>query len=675
MNHHPGFDFIAICAYAVIAILVVAFVLLAFRDVGRLRTGIFRAWAIGRTTIAEAWNARIWAIVPIWFLICLVISLLVRPYSAASQVEIYLTILLRAQLVMLLVYLGILSCVSLPRERERRTLITTGSKPISRLELLLGKVMGICAAGLAMLVLMTIITWGFMAVINMHIRHDAAVLYAHEKHSYNALVRRIPPEPGIRYTAQHGVLQAQNYYTGTLRIAGLINYQTNPPERALKGGSSETLYFEFPSLPGTFASPPVFLLRFVVLRMNPGAKPNAPAQQTSAMLQPVKIHVTAVLRANPMVTAQQSLTLNQNGTVEWRPKNWTQFFSLYDPVTGQLYDPGPVLLKVTCPTLGAYLFFGAGTKAQPAACLALNLDQSRVPAGMMSPKPNPVITGFKSNNKQEIVGPSYSHPGIPAEVASFEFPHLPDKKIPIGKHGNFTVHLFLSVDKQENEALPAIADITAFTLADPTHPVRMQLRFAEKHLTVMKLPKSLLDASPLVINIQSNYPGHWIKLTQNSVQIVRPPSPFIVNLAKSEFIIFCEVVLLVVIGVTASARLGWPVAMLATMVCYVLGNLFHFVYQLMIQGGFGLYGPYIDSKMKGLWYYQIGSFITAVMVKMLYALVRLMPDFTKFDPLHDIIISRNLPWQVPAVDAGWTLACALPILALGYLLLRRQELA
>lgn len=675
MNHHPGFDYIALCAYAVIGVLVVAFVLLAFRDVGRLRTGMFRAWAIARTTMAEAWHARIWAVVPIWFVICLVISLLVRPYSPASQVEIYLTILLRAQLVILLVYLGILACVSLPRERERRTLITTGSKPISRLELLLGKVMGVCAAGLAMLVLMTAITWGFMVVINMHIEHDAAVLYAHEKHSYNALVRRIPPEPGVRYTARHGVLQAQNYYTGTLRIAGLINYKTNPPERALKGSSSETLYFEFPSLPANIVSPPAFVFRFVVLRMNPGTKPNASARQTQAMLQPVKIHVTAVLRDNPMVTAQQSLTLNHNGMAEWTPKHWTNFFSLYDPTTGQLFDPGPVLLKVTCPTLGAYLLFGAGTKAQPTACLAVNLDRSRVPASVMAPTPNPVITGFKSNNKQEIVGPSYSHPGIPAEVASYEFHGLPDKKIPIGKHGNFTVHLFLSVDKQENEALPAIADITAFTLADPAHPIRMQLRFAEKHLTVLKLPRRLLDHSALVINIQSNYPGHWIKLTQNSVQIVRPPSPFIVNLAKSEFIVFCEVVLLVVIGVTASARLGWPVAMLTTMVCYVLGNLFHFVYKLMILGGFGLYGPYIDSKMKGLWYYQIGSFITAVMVKMLYALVRLMPDFTRFDPLRDIIISRNLPWIVPAADALWTVACALPILALGYLLLRKQELA
>ena len=63
------------------------------------------------------------------------------------------------------------------------------------------------------------------------------------------------------------------------------------------------------------------------------------------------------------------------------------------------------------------------------------------------------------------------------------------------------------------------------------------------------------------------------------------------------------------------------------------------------------------------------------MVKMLYALVRLMPDFTRFDPLRDIIISRNLPWIVPAADALWTVACALPILALGYLLLRKQELA
>ena len=133
--------------------------------------------------------------------------------------------------------------------------------------------------------------------------------------------------------------------------------------------------------------------------------------------------------------------------------------------------------------------------------------------------------------------------------------------------------------------------------------------------------------------------------------------------------------LLIVIGVVAGTRLGWPVALLTTMVCYMLGNLFSFIAQLHAANGFELLNYVENNKLQGVWYYQIGSIISAGMTKVLYILVHLLPDFTRFNALHFIVRSLNMPWSILAINIFWTLVCVLPTLALGYLLLRKQELA
>ncbi|HMD54939.1 MAG TPA: hypothetical protein VKJ65_10355, partial [Phycisphaerae bacterium] len=614
------------------------------------------------------WSGRMWAIPIIWFIVCVILNVsIVRGYIAADEVRIRLSIFLQAQEVLVLLYLGIMACVTLPRERERKTIITTGSKPISRLELLLGKVVGLSAAAFVLLLMMMIPTWVYMKMVDHRIKSDAAALYASQKQDYDKLIRNVPPSEGTQYVAQHGVLEAQNLITGTMRIAGLIKYTTDPPSRALKGGSNETLYLNFPSLPASSLYPPGFAFDFPILRL---------ANTTG----PVKINVTLVSRLNPMHQENATLTLqDQNGVgvALYIPKDPTQFFSYMDPQTGEVFDPGPVYLMVNCNTFETYLVVSDGLNSIKASCLALNLDAGRTPdhQDFMAPDPMPEITGFEAYNRQEIVGPDPNHPELPAEVASFAFGDLSKIHIPIGPDGNFTVHMILGVDKQSNEDKPAVVQVNAYDVDNPNAGVQQFAVVDEQNITTLKLPSTLLGASDLVIDLRSTVPGHWITMTQDSVQIVQPPSPFILNLAKSEIVIFFETVLLITIGVTASTVLSWPVALLVALVCYILGNLFVFVTDLASTGGLSILTAYQQQQLSGVWYYQVGSFISGVLVRMLNMLVHLMPDFTKFDSQSFIVQSHDMPWSVLAYNAGWTLAFMFPALALGYLLIRKQELA
>lgn len=660
---HHSINYMSLVADAVIVIILIAFVLTAFRDIARIGTGISRAWAVGRTTFIEAWHNRMWAIPIIWLVICLILGFsIVRGYTPGSEVRVYLTIFIRAQEIILLVYLGILACLALPRERERKTLITTGSKPVTRLELLLGKIMGLGAAALAMLLVMMLFTWAFMKVVDHRIRADAMAVYQVQKKNYNTLVRHVPPDFGLLYTAEHGVLQAQNYITGTLRIAGMINYATNPPTRYLKGGSTETVYFEFPSIPANLTYQPDFLFRFGLLP--PG--------------HPAKIHITAIQRDNPMVTEEATVKLNPAGAAAWTPKHPFRFFSYSDPQSGKVFNPGPVVLKVMCPTFHVYLQIGDGTHLNNTSCIVTGVNAAMLHqhgVDYILPKPDPVITGFKENGWQEITGPGKTG-RTPPEVASWEFKHLNPLDIPKTKNGKFTVHLLCGVSKETNEAIPTNAALIAYSRDDPTNPVRMlRLHINEKRVTVVHLPERLLDGSPLIVNISSIVHGHWLKIKTNSVRIMQKPSSFIGNLFKTELIVFCEVILLVTIGVVSGTALGWPVALLTTMCCYILGNLFHFISVLAKANGFELLNLVQQHRLQGVWYYQLGSFISGVMVHILDILVYLLPNFTRFSPLPYITASRNMPWLFLAQNIFAAIISMIPAVAFGYIVMRKRELS
>ena len=56
-------------------------------------------------------------------------------------------------------------------------------------------------------------------------------------------------------------------------------------------------------------------------------------------------------------------------------------------------------------------------------------------------------------------------------------------------------------------------------------------------------------------------------------------------------------------------------------------------------------------------------------------LAQMLPDFRRFDPTVHILQFRNMPWSELGVDALWMVIFALPIIAVGYLMIRKQELA
>ena len=88
-----------IISYSLIGLLMLGFLLLAWRDLVMLvrrpmkrkgqftgmGMGLARVWAVGRTTMIEAWAGRVWLLPVLWFVAVMLLISVVRPFDETER--------------------------------------------------------------------------------------------------------------------------------------------------------------------------------------------------------------------------------------------------------------------------------------------------------------------------------------------------------------------------------------------------------------------------------------------------------------------------------------------------------------------------------------------------------------------------------------------------------------
>ena len=682
-------------AYSLLGLFVIAFLLLAWRDLAMLvrrpkgmGTGLSRLWAVARTCVAEGWTAKAWMVIPIWLGVCFLINLRVSTHSddVRERIGIYMMTLLRGQEYLLLVLMGMLACFSLPRERERRTIITTGSKPLSRLELYLGKVAGFSTLAAVFLLAMGVITYGYLFIADTYGSHESQVRYNLMKTDFDkGAPGAVPPPDGLRLDAERGVLQADNsiFAKGGMQVAGAIEVRGDKIFKFLKGGSTEHLVLRFPTLfQGAGMPTPGFFFRFEAVPLAPN----------TTLPSEIRIQVQLFAERNLSNTKSYPIALK---AVENNPGEYWASWRPPEPF-GIISDDryyGPIHLDITCLTDKIMLVVLDGSTPDQHNIFAI--DSADVPPGaQVYPLAPARLLGFEKYNLQQFEGPkakefaprsfqSMSSDELDAlasqlEAATWRFraADISGGRVPLNKDGTFTLSLYLDVDKVDNVDWPTSAYVIAYNQLTLQNPVRVPTVVAEKRLTEIRLPASLLTAdADLFIDVRCITPGHWLGAADVSARLPLGETPFVWNLAKAELVILLEVLLLIVVAVMASIRLGGAVAVLLTAFCYFF-SIFVDSIQKVAEGGLlDMFSPSEQRDLSGSFIFHAGSAFYGVLIKITYFVVKLMPDFRIFDPLEYITHWRNMPLVDLGVIAAWTLLYAIPMLALAYLLVRRQELA
>lgn len=154
-----------------LGVVLVAF-LLGIRDVVRLSPT--RIYAVASVCFRESIRRKVLLIIPLAIAGVLGVTLFQRAFDEQDAVRQTLKFCLFATGLILVLTLIIVSCTNLPREIDNRVIYTIVTKPTTRLEIILGKIVGFSGVSLTVLATMGLFTWLFLHAISFSYQRDIA---------------------------------------------------------------------------------------------------------------------------------------------------------------------------------------------------------------------------------------------------------------------------------------------------------------------------------------------------------------------------------------------------------------------------------------------------------------------------------------------------------------------
>ena len=153
------------------AVVFLGIVLYGFGDLVRLSVG--RIWAISGVCFHESVRRKVWLITPLAILGVIIVSQLQRPVDERDAIRQTIKFCLFATGLLVTITAIILACTNLPREIENRVIYTIVTKPTTRLEIVIGKILGFARVSALILLIMGVFTWGYLRL--RAVRFDSGI--------------------------------------------------------------------------------------------------------------------------------------------------------------------------------------------------------------------------------------------------------------------------------------------------------------------------------------------------------------------------------------------------------------------------------------------------------------------------------------------------------------------
>jgi hypothetical protein len=719
-----NWGWIATSAIAVFGLLIVG-----FADTRRF--SLTRAWAISSVCFAESIRKRVLWITPLAIIAVIGITQFQRAIDEQDAVRQSVKICLFATGLVVMLTSIILACTNLPKEIESRVIYTILTKPTTRLELVLGKVIGFARVSLTMVAIMGIFTWVYMRVgaaqkqqqiayrlkegdvsdterSRLNEYNTAGLLTARRLWSADELnmygeppaldspVRIISNEADqdvvVGFFVNRGVVfgppqdDVQDWAHEGVGQNGLV-IRVTLNARRLPGSVDEQ-----PQNPGTIG--PVF-----------GKKQAAKVSQPHISIQLLDENLFDMAAPTLMVGASTAAELVQNivaygRTTKIDPQNSAGYIQLSEPTPLPEGGTGQYAYAWLPPTQAMPLFnhtkffvrvAGANPLVNyliginPVSCFVpqIKADQFDVEAPgatEIDPLPGrggtPELLNFRGklglHYDQEMGGGSDA-PGATADFVFFSAPAA--KQV----DGQIPFQLNLEVDRSNSDVESGQENATRIDAAvidgatQKVTPIKQPI-FVESRLPAFfSIPADSITSGDFHIILHCENAQQSIGLFPSSLQLVAAQQPFELNLVKSLSIIWMMSILVIVLAVFCSTFLSWPIAIVLT-VLLLLGHWG--VNQVADSSGPGLGRQIVnDFKFTDVAISKVFSTGVDSLTHMLNLLSHVLPDTSRFDAIEDIeqgiSISLDTLLGAASVLAGFGISA----IVLAYVILLGKEVA
>ncbi|MGC8642558.1 MAG: hypothetical protein ACP5XB_22100 [Isosphaeraceae bacterium] len=200
-------------------------------------------------------------------------------------------------------------------------------------------------------------------------------------------------------------------------------------------------------------------------------------------------------------------------------------------------------------------------------------------------------------------------------------------------------------------------------------------------------PKILAGShGELTIEIRCISPTQYLGMAESDLYLLSSSGNFGTNFMKGLFGVWLQAMVLCAIGIFAGTFLSWPVALLTTIAFFFAGQLaYSFLVDFTRQNILGG-GPFEslirlvthDNQMSQLdptWGVVIAKTLDSLVMPVMSMLVYVVPNFQALDVSNTVADGFAVSWGTMISNTLLALAYALPFSIVGYFILKNREVA
>ncbi|MDB5326610.1 MAG: hypothetical protein JWM57_2179 [Phycisphaerales bacterium] len=642
-----------------VSAVIVALGLLVYGLPDLLRSRPSRVWAIGGVCFRDAVRRRVLWITPLAMLGIILVSQFQKPFDEQDAVRLTVKVCLFTTGLVVTIIALVTAATNLPREIDNRVIFTIVTKPVTRLEIVLGKIVGFARVSAVILLVM-----GLFSLVYLHTqawwlgRQIDQALASGDTDS----TRRV----WLEHFQEQGLLQAQQVTRPVL-----MSQYARPPEDNDGGwllGSAQDAVVPFEvdakqlasaadpnAAPGSFGLVFALKIGYEPLRSAATTAPGA-----AAPLPPnVALQILDPMSGNVALSVEQ-LGKGANVNLKDPAGNESVLIQIPPDRATQLASMPRFLVQLICPGVDYQYHIKSSS-------VTLIVPDSQTSAHPISPARPPLLRGSSIRSGQQLSGPAR---GV-QPVAVYAYRNTP---VPKSRNGRVPFELNVGLESSgsdtDREVIGTI-EVRAFDQkTGKTSPPTVV--YPESRRTVFfDLPEEFVKDGTFDLQVRNRANGHTVSLTVSSISMVSGREYFGFNLLKALVVLWLLALLTATVAFWCSTFLSWPIAVVLS--------------TLIILGHWGVsnvdLGSGIGAQVANDFFPSNAPIATVVntSVEKLSRTLQLgssvLPDITAFGVTDRIERGTSLTVGDVVAPLEVFVVFGLPLMTLAYVFLRNKEVA
>ena len=651
-----------------------------------LRFSPRRVRAIASVCFRQSIRRRVLWITPLVILGVIIVSQFQRPIDGQDAVRQTTGYCLFATGMLVALVIIVLACTNLPREIDSRVMYTVATKPVTRLEIILGKIVGFASVSGCILLIMGAFTAGYLHWQDWRSRLEI-------KRELGA--GDAPARATLAYYAREGTLHARKL--GAPRTLNIYAHRPKDAnDRWMPGGSdrdSSEIRVKFlinpAEIPAPTPSPDGKPVGAIYVHLVVTARPGKPPA-SAATTQPKRKYFPMV--SFELLNAQSEALVTwpqMNGRADektrprvravkdqdfiWRAEENSGRKELYLPIEREFVEKW--LTEGDVPT-EVYVKMG-GSSGYDYRLEGMELiDRPVNPRLQWLPLKNPVTGqawvdygGRRAQSGQQLKGTQDED----SWVAMYEFRDLPAgsgrKSYPVELRS--IIEMGGDRDFEYN-----VVTLEFENLKTGYNSELIELYPESNRPAYVEVPGNAVEGGNFNVYVRMKT-GGWLTLREgrfSTLRLVLADEPFVWNLLKSLTILWLMSLLISIVAIFCSTFLSWPIAVVLTLVI-LSGRWGTEQLSDMLRPGIG--NQIVTDMFRGA-----GARTARVVSQSVEALTQglnmtasVLPELSRFAAIEDIQAGISIDWRTMLSALEVAVGFGLPLIVLSYVFLRYKEVA